>query len=70
MCYRRKKGRNMGAVLSLQQHIDKKHIHINRHDLSDIFVDPNKKREADRKLNKISERHEGFEALGIPKWED
>ena len=70
MRYKRKKEKNMGAVLSLQQHIDKKHIRINHYALSDIFLDPNKRKEADRKLNEISERREGFEALGIPKWED
>lgn len=36
-------------------------------DISDIFTDLNKKMDADKKLNEISERHEGFEALNILK---
>lgn len=36
-------------------------------DISDISTDLNKKINADKKLNEISERHEGFEALNILK---
>jgi hypothetical protein len=41
MKYRRKKGQNMGALLDLQQHIDKKEKQLNSYSVQDMILDSN-----------------------------
>lgn len=41
----------MGAVLSLQQHIEKKESHIRSYSIIDMILDPSKKKEADKFYN-------------------
>ena len=47
MRYKKRKGNNIGAVLSMNKFVDKKDARIRSYSIVDMILDPSKKKEAD-----------------------